>query len=97
ALNQALADEDRLLALYDGLSASDPALRRSLLRVRQDHAAHRAALVAAGALVTSRTPTPSASLGSHPQAQSQQRILADAERAAAAARTAACLVAPRSL
>ncbi|MDX6286835.1 MAG: hypothetical protein QOG53_2320 [Frankiales bacterium] len=90
-LDTALADEDRLLAAYDQALASPTAKTRSLQRLRDDHAEHRAALVAAGARVVP-SPTPTGPPASTPRPQ-----LAAMERAASAARLESCLAAPRSL
>jgi hypothetical protein len=93
-----LADEDHLIAMYDAAMAAAPALARSLRRLRRDHAAHRTALLAAGARAAGAAPIPTPTAAAPARgAVATLRALSAAERAAAAARTAACLAAPRSL
>jgi hypothetical protein len=96
ALDAALADEDRLIAAYDAAFAADPSASRTLGRLRQDHEAHRAALLAAGA-----QRGPSSTPSTRPPATRDARLtrlaLAEAERSASRARTEACLRAPRTL
>jgi hypothetical protein len=98
-LDETLALEDELLATYDaGLAA--PGLRsnvrRLLVHIRSEHAAHRAALLTAGAL-----PTPGATAS--PSATPTQRAadtvpqLTATETAAATIRTDTCVRAPRDL
>jgi hypothetical protein len=106
ALDAALADEERLLAAYDALFATHPALLVSFSYVRAHHTAHRDALLAAGArplppsagsASASTAASAAASTRPSPDPAAARRSLAATERAAAKARTEACLTAPRAL
>jgi hypothetical protein len=95
ALDAAVADENRLIAAYDESFATFPALVGAFEHVRSQHAAHRDALVAAGAKSDpAASPTPSAAAA---DVRAARRSLAAAERSAAAARRDACVQAPRAL
>src|SRR5437868_4309972 len=98
-LDETLALEDELLSAYDeaitapGLRSS---LRTTLLHIRSEHAAHRAALLTAGAQPApgaSASPTTAPTAPPRPNA----RQLAATETAAATIRTDTCLRAPRDL
>jgi hypothetical protein len=99
-LDETLALEDTLLAAYDQALGSVPAnssLGRTLSLIRSAHAAHRSALLIAGAqpfppttLPTTPTATPTAS-------RDLARTLGATESAAATVRTATCIRAPREL
>src|SRR3954449_1260605 len=96
-LDETLALEDSILAAYDAaLAAAVPtsALARTLMHIRSEHAAHRSALLTAGAQAApqpSTSPTPSAV----PARGEATRALAATETAAATIRTDTCLRAPR--
>lgn len=100
-----LADERSLIAAYDATMARYPALRSRLTSVRDDHAAHAAALVAALGPAAS----PSSSPASSPTGTSTAgppgspvprtvgaavAVLRAAERSAASARGTVALTAP---
>jgi hypothetical protein len=99
-----LADERRLIATYEATIARHPALRARLGAVRDDHAAHAAALVtalgAAAAASPSPSPgatTPSATPSGSPvpaTAGAAVAVLRAAERSAASARGTVALTAP---
>ena len=97
-LDETLALEESLLAAYDAALAqpgATSAFRRTLTQIRHAHAAHRSALLTAGAQVAppvSPTPTPLAT----PRTETA-RTLAATESAAATIRTDTCLRAPRDL
>lgn len=100
-----LADEVRLVALYDATAARHPALAARLASPRADHAQHVEALTrevdaTGGTPTTAGTPSASASgsasapVGVPATAVAALAALRTAERAAAVARSAAALVAP---
>ena len=97
-LDETLALEDELLSAYDvaisTVAVRSPA-RGTLLHIRSEHAAHRAALLTAGAQpapagTASPTPIPT------PSAETVRQLTAS-ETAAATIRTNACVQAPRDL
>jgi hypothetical protein len=102
-----LADEVRLVALYDATTARHPALAARLASPRADHAQHVEALTrevdaTGGTPTTAGTPSASGSASGSPSAPvrvpataaAALAALRTAERAAAVARSAAALVAP---
>jgi hypothetical protein len=97
-LDETLALEDVLLSAYDVALAAfgrRSALTPTLVHIRAEHAAHRAALIRAGA-----QPAPEATPSPTPAAiapAETTRTLAATERAAATIRTDTCVRAPRDL
>jgi len=100
-----LADEERLLALYDAVVARHPALRPRLAAPRADHAQHvdalRRLLDASGTTAPpssdAQSPVPTGTAGPPRVAATPPAALAAlraAERAAAGSRGAAALAAP---
>lgn len=104
-----LADERSLIAAYDATMARYPALRARLTSVRDDHAAHAAALVAALGPAASPTSSPASSPASSPTGTptaapsgspvprtvgAAVAVLRAAERSAASARGTVALTAP---
>lgn len=96
-LAAAYSDELALLARYDAALRRRPELAATLRPVREHHARHRDALVAAGAQATGASATASTGGGSATTRSATLRALAAAEHAAADARLAECLHAPRAL
>jgi len=93
-----LADERRLLAAYDATGAAHPTLAARTAPLRADHAEHEAALAQAVDAAGSTPPAPTGSPVPPIQVPGPSTAvlatLRAAERAAAAARTAAALTAP---
>jgi hypothetical protein len=99
-LAAALAREDDLVAAYDAAVAAAPRIADALRQLRDDHARHRAALLAAGATRAARSSTPPPTGTSSPPAKRAAAVLdglLSAERGAAAAHASACVTAPRRL
>jgi hypothetical protein len=97
-LDETLALEDEILSAYDAAITAVGARSKvggTLVHIRSEHAAHRAALLTAGA-----QPAPGATASPTPTVETRRdtvRQLAATERAAATIRTDTCVRAPRDL